>query len=176
MQKARDELAERARALQVQMEEERSRHSIEVQELEGIQREMIKELEAKDGKIAGLEDDVCAETAGRKADREQAAAIQEKLTSDIEGLREALGAAECQHALLEGVLEQARAHVGEVEARARGLGGWVSSELSGRDELERQQRRTRRVRGRVARGMLLQPANVLALAAVVLLLPCVTEE
>ena len=45
-----------------------------------------------------------------------------------------------------------------------------------RVELERQQRHARRVRGRVALGMLLLPARLLALAAVVLLLPCLTVE
>ena len=37
------------------MQEERSRHRIEVQELEGIQAQMMEELEVKEGRIAELE-------------------------------------------------------------------------------------------------------------------------
>ena len=79
-------------------EMERSRHCIEVAELEGIQAQMMKEIEEKDVRIGGLETEMAA----------QAAAYEQELAA----LREALAAEQAAKARLQADL------VAEQELRA----------------------------------------------------------
>merc|ERR1719440_189005 len=75
----KEALEQQVAKLEADMEEERSRHRIEVAELEGIQAQMMKEIEEKDVRIGGLEAEVAGVREALAAEQEAHVATRAEL-------------------------------------------------------------------------------------------------
>ena len=97
------------------MEEEQSRHRIEVAELEGIQEQMLKELSEKDAKVAVLEEEAVALTAAVAVEQNARAQAETQQRAKLE--RQLATAQEYTHVVKRCALEVAGATEGELSRR-----------------------------------------------------------
>jgi hypothetical protein len=99
------------------VDEEHSRHRIEVAELEGIQAQMEKELAAKDGRIAELEARIAKLEAQVEEVIEEKDAVERKVVVMAQVMEEEQLRHRIEVAELEGIQEQMMTDLSEKDAK-----------------------------------------------------------